>query len=268
MQGKLVNKVKVEQRAGESGFRLEIINIAGNWVTVFLTYQTVSIIDLKTGKRVKDLKINWGNVSYNCVACTQDNKKVFAIQDTGEVNVYDGSFELITVIEKEQYENKPYTTVCLSPNDKFLITGPEGGILRVWDVESLELLFIVDCYMTGNQNLAIIATLYNIGNSGLITFDPNKVPLQYKITFPGWNPDDVKPFISNLEAENADFLKEDHPNPPAMNLTPVSNPPITVTPTTEVKPPLLEGITPIAPSSPTHWYNYLFCNCKTGKNTT
>jgi len=61
--------------------------------------------------------------------------------------------------------------------------------------------------MHGNQNVAVIATLYNIANSGIITFDPNKVPLQYAITYPGVDLQEMPVFDSNLEDINFDREK-------------------------------------------------------------
>jgi len=59
----------------------------------------------------------------------------------------------IGVIPKDDTVEKGYATLSTSEDNRYFITGPELGLLRVWNRKTLELLFVVDCYTKKNFNV-------------------------------------------------------------------------------------------------------------------
>jgi len=74
-----------------------------------------------------------------------------------------------------------------------LITGPEFGLLRIWDLKTLNLLFLVDCFTKQNY----------VSASTIITVNNEKSPIIYKVYMPGTTPPNFedKPTLEQISSE-------------------------------------------------------------------
>jgi len=140
-------------------------------------------------------------VSYDCICTSDDNKFVFVVL-TKKIYVYDFvSLTKIAEIPNDDSFGLGYVTLSVSKDNRYLVTGPEFGLLRVWDLQTLNILFVVDCYTRPNFNIANALTMYCINDRAIITFDSEKAPYTYQIVFP----EDPIPDFTRYLAPKADI---------------------------------------------------------------
>jgi len=170
---------------------LELINITfdNKYIYFFNTNRVLSVINLETGAKLHDFyEIDYMGVSYDCITVTPDNKYIFVIMYK-IIRIFE--FETgnkIGELPKDDSTDKGYATIFVSEDNKYFITGPEFGLLRVWDLKTLNLLFVVDCYTKRNFNLDNVLRIYYINSNTILTFDNERAPITYKIYMPGTPP--------------------------------------------------------------------------------
>jgi len=170
---------------------LELINITfdNKYIYFFNTNKILSVVNLETGERIHDFySIDYMGVSYDCITVTPDNKYIFVIMYK-IIRIFD--FEngnKIGELPKDDSTDKGYATIFVSQDNNYFITGPEFGLLRVWDLKTLNLLFVVDCYTKRNFNLDNVLRIYYINSNTILTFDNERAPITYKIYMPGTPP--------------------------------------------------------------------------------
>jgi len=168
---------------------LTLLMIINTFICFFLIKTILSVVDLETGKRIHDFPgIDYNYVSFDCISVAHDMKSVFVIMDK-TIKIFDfKNGKRIGFIPKDDTVEKGYATLSTSEDNKYFITGPEFGLLRVWNRKTLELSFVVDCYTKKDFNVDNVSRIYYINGNDIVTFNNQKGAVSYKIFLPGSAP--------------------------------------------------------------------------------
>eukprot|EP00442_Polarella_glacialis_P024664 CAMPEP_0115137118 /NCGR_PEP_ID=MMETSP0227-20121206/56805_1 /TAXON_ID=89957 /ORGANISM="Polarella glacialis, Strain CCMP 1383" /LENGTH=5027 /DNA_ID=CAMNT_0002544335 /DNA_START=143 /DNA_END=15226 /DNA_ORIENTATION=+ len=170
--------------------------------------RTISILDFKTKKVIKDLvHVDRG-----------DDSPADAVGDEGDDEEGGGSAPAVVVLgglQPGSGHEGPILDMDFSPDGKLLASGSEDGILKIWEVATgAELLTYGCCQMTKDQGevrVAILTVAFNSDGSRLITAGREKCIRIFDVK--GGDTLRNKDVLLPKESEPEDGWGEDGPPP-------------------------------------------------------
>ncbi|KFM63139.1 U3 small nucleolar RNA-associated protein 18-like protein, partial [Stegodyphus mimosarum] len=132
ISGKII-RIPMEKGMEQQNIRRFHMSPDGKYIVVHGRYGNIHLVTAKTKEWVGSLKMNGEVIA---VTFNKDGSKLYSHGDTGEVYVWDMSSR--KCIYKFNDEGCiAGTSLALSPNDQFLATGSDSGVVNIYDNSSL-----------------------------------------------------------------------------------------------------------------------------------
>ncbi|GFS96491.1 u3 small nucleolar RNA-associated protein 18 homolog [Nephila pilipes] len=128
-----ISMIPLQKGMEKTTFRRFLISPDGKYIVIQGRYGNIHLMAARSKQWIGSLKMNGEVIS---ITFNRDGTKLYSFGDTGEVYVWDMSSR--KCIHKFVDEGCiTGTSIALSPNDQFLATGSDSGVVNVYDNSTL-----------------------------------------------------------------------------------------------------------------------------------